>query len=155
MLNAVDSVASASHLTVSVFAHSATERLVGVALRTEEESKAALEDAIKVLKRVAEGKPGEVETTTGLRPFRDYDQLMILFEVLKVSALPEASKRLKEYIETLEKLRDRPGDLSKTDRKRTTRFFLDLAKEALYRSRRPPEGIPRAVRELCEKKQKS
>lgn len=152
MLSAVDSVASARHLTISVFAHSAVERLVGVVLRTEEESKAAVRDAIRVLRRVADGKPGEVETTTGLRPFRDYEQVITLLEVLNVSTLTEASKILNGHIKTLEKLRDRPGDLKETDRKCTTRFFLDLAKEALYRSRRPPEGIPRAVRELCEKK---
>lgn len=149
MLGSVEPEASASHLQVSVFAHSIAERFLAVPGSGAEESRAALEDAIEALRLLADGKPSDVKTAGGLRPFRDYRQIVTLLDVLNESSLTDASERLTEVVVVLECLRDEPDKITEDSRRNTVRFFLDLAREALYRSRQPSVGIPRAVRELC------
>ena len=152
MLGEGDPVTRASYLGVGVFANTVAEALLGLSLRSADEYTKVVRDAISVFDLVASGDPASAKTSFGLRPFRDYNQRQLLLRVLDVKSLNEAKNPLAEIVATLQAQSADPGALGEDKRKEAVRFFLDLANEALYWSRRPPEGIPQAVRELCQAK---
>lgn len=150
MLTEGDPVTRASYLGLGVFSNTVAEALLGLSLRSTDEYAKVVRDAIMVFDLVALGDSDSAKTSFGLRPFRDYNQRQVLLRVLGVKSLDDARDPLQEIVATLQEQSTDSAALSEDKRKKAVRFFLDLANEALYRFRRPPEGVPQAVRQLSE-----
>lgn len=146
----VDSEASVSYLTLSVFAQSMVERLVDPPTETEKERRETLNRVVDVFRSIRSVKRHEAATAAGLRPFEDYGQVKTFYEVFAPSR-DQIDAVVDGLVQFLEELRDDPSNVSETDRKGYADLFDKLATKALYRSRRPPESIPDGVRELCLK----
>ncbi len=146
MTDSSDPESSVGYITLGVFAQSIAERLSEAAISDVSSLQSGLDEAISALERVKDRRYEEVETTAGLRPFQDYDQVTALYEVL---ARDDPGVGIDNMVAFLKQMRDDPEHFEQQRRDRIIRFFDALAIEALQLSRRPPEGIPSGVRDLC------
>lgn len=146
MIDPIDPEASIGYLTLGVFAQSIAERLADPERQTAEDLECSLDEAINALQAVKNLSFEEVETSSGLRPFQDYDQVTTLYEVLEQE---DGDISLDAVIDFLEKMGGQPEQVDREFLNRVIHFFDDLSLEALQLSRRPPEGIPSGVRDLC------
>ena len=146
----VDPQVKVRYLTLNVFSQAIADHLVGLPSEPSEETKTLLDEAVKALESIGSGGAlPPFKTHHGLRPFNDYEQLTTLYEVLAPSSRSEALARIKKLRSDLQQIRDRPAETNPTLIDELREDFRKVAIEALRRSRRPTQGIPHRVVELC------
>ncbi len=98
-------------------------------------------------------EPQKVGCPESLQLFRDYEELSTLYDVLgrTEAGSADAHDKLVNFIPKIEKLRKNPSSAHGAELEAVIEFFSKLASEALYRARRPPEGISPGRLELCRK----
>jgi len=143
MFDADDPGTSLAFLTLGAFAQTVAEQLAKGA--EEAGVRDVVGEALKTLRAVKSNRLEDTRTTSGLRPFEDYEQVDTLNNVLQ----REESLSLDDLLRMLEKLAADGTSVSGSERDRLTKFFDDLAMEALLLAKQPPESVSSDVLELC------
>ncbi len=142
MFDANDSGTSLAFLTLGAFAQTVAEHL---AKGEEAGVQEVVRDAVKTLKAVKSDRLEDTRTTSGLRPFEDYEQVDMLNNILQ----REGALTIDDLLIRLKKLAPGRKSSSCSERVWLIKFFDDLAKEALLLAKQPPETVSSDLIELC------
>lgn len=150
----VDVETRSSCLTLSVFSQAVVDALTR-ARDLDDHARQVLSDAIEILNGVSEGRvTGVVGAKLGLRPFRTYEQLTALYEVVG----PDASmvqKSLGNLVSALQSALGGGGGEAQASpaqiNEEALTVFRRLAKKAQEVSLRATERVPDRIVELCQR----